>query len=795
MGVGREVFYTVLKRYLLELKNYKKFKLHWTEIMFYITPWMALGLFWCTLYFVLILLGFGRKVDETKVSTKSEEKLASSTKTSSDKSDGKQLQLADEKLEVIKRGKQLQGLKSDTQRPIREGTLSCQIQTTNANKSYDTLQLAPANSDKQKKLTGEQSFAPVRSEDFLRSHDALYLQEFSVLDDFITERERIRGNKIITSHAKDNFSECLNRNFEKCGDSDSLDVKQVELSDYVPQTSSTTVYSEPVHQRIDIPVSQNEQAVLLCEPCIDVVESNSSPDLMQDSLIGDFAELLVARAKIQAFRDIDLDLAANVYAEKVSAQIVSDAIGQFAADSGQQEIRSAKVQEIHGFAGNVVDSLFQGATGKISLVKDIETFAKDLSEQVINESIDYHAAKEKLEQGRKKKVSLHEMRIFSEGIISEVLCDGIEEAAITREDFKEDFVHGQNTRTVEQSIEDSIPEGADSLQSQVCKTSYQELTLSSTLQPHISGVVENLVNSAIYEAALRVKAQRGESSLENSELEGCAQEILESRVDETVQELTVSAFSKAADYEAQEKEAEPSHGYKTQLESCAESAIDGAVGEAVSEAVVKAIEKQTVPNQEQKVVNGKIDLHLEPVIEQSCQSTPEIVVLTENENDVTDQGKGFDVVPSKEKEKLKEKNTGESGDYWRKSLILDLEGEEEFEESVDSEKSPSSTKDEDLISDEESEEFIDSSEDEVIDHAEDAKMGAVGGSSVLKYESDDDLELDDDDDDDDDDDQGYDGNDMFVPQSMVDGLCVSKPKEKRKKKKHKTVPRARIQSG
>jgi len=29
----------------------------------------------------------------------------------------------------------------------------------------------------------------------------------------------------------------------------------------------------------------------------------------------------------------------------------------------------------------------------------------------------------------------------------------------------------------------------------------------------------------------------------------------------------------------------------------------------------------------------------------------------------------------------------------------------------------------------------------------------------------------------------------------VDGLCVSKPKEKRKKKKHKTAPRARIQSG
>lgn len=802
MGVGREVFYTVLKRYLPKLKDYKKFKLHWTEIMFYITPWMAWGLFLCTVYFVLMLLGFGRKVDEAKVSTKSEEKLASSTKTSSDKSGGKQLQLADEKLEVIKRGKQLQGLKSDTQRPVREGTLSCQIQTTNANKSYDVLHLAPANSDKQNNLTVEQSSAPVKSEDFLRSHDALYLQEFSVSDDFINERERIRGKKIITSHANDNFSESQNRNSEKCDDSDSLDVNQVELSDYVTQTSSTAVYSEPVYQRPDIPVSQNEQAVLLCEPCIDVVESNSSPDLMQNSLTGDFAELLVARAKTQAFRDIDLDLTANVYAEKVSAQIVSDAIGQYAADSEQQEVRSAKVLEIHSFAGNVVDSLFQGASGKISLVKDVETFAKDMSEQVINESIDYHAAKVKLEQGRKKKVSLHEMRIFSEGIISEVLGDGIEEAAITRDDFKEDFVHDQNSPTEEQNIEDSIPEGAVSLKSQVCQTSYhdQEFTLSSTLQPHISGVVENLVNGAIYEAVLRVKAQRGESDLEDSELEGCAQEILESQVDETVKELIVSAFSEAADHEAQEKEAEPSHTNKLQLESCAESYKDGAVGEAVSKAVAKAIEKQTVPNQEQKVVvNGKINLPQEPVMEQSCQSTPEIIVLKENDNDMTGQGEGFDVVPSKEKEKLKEKKTGESSDYWRQSLILDLEGEEEFEESIDSEKSPSSIKGEDLISDDESEEFIDSSEDEVIDHAEDAKKGAVGGSSVRKYESDDD----DDDDkidledelDDDDDDQDYDGNDMFVPQSMVDGLCASKPKEKRKKKKHKTAPRARVQSG
>lgn len=739
---------------------------------------MALGLIFCTAYFVLILLGFGRKDDETKVSKKSEEKLASA-KSSSDKSDGKQLQLADEKLEVTKRGKQRQGLelKSDTQRPIQEGTLSCQILAPNANKSY--LQQAPADSEK---LAAEQSSAPVQSEDLLRSQDALYLQEFNVSVDFITEREKIRENKITTSQANDNFSECLNRNFEQCNDLNSSDVNRVELSDHVTQTSSTTVYSEPGVQRFDIPVSQNEQPVLSSEPCVDVAESNSSTDVKQDSLIGDFAELLVARAKRDAYSDIDLDMKANIYAEKISAQIVSDAIGQFTADSDQQEVKSAKVEEIHSFAGNVVDSLFQGATGKISLVKDVETFAKDMSEQVVNESIEYYAAKEKLEQGRKKKVSLHEMRIFSEGIISEVLCDGIEEAAIAPDDSKEDVVRDQNLATEEQNFKDSLPEGAGGLTNQVCQTSHQELTLSSTLQPHISGVVENLVNGAIYEAALRVKAQRGESGLEDSDLEGCAQEILESQVDETVKELIVSALNKAVDHEGQESEAELSHTNKTQIESHVESCVDDA---------------ETVSNQEEGVMNGKIDLPSESVIEQSCQSTPEIVVLTENDTDVTDQNEGFDVVPSKEKDKLKEKKTGESdesGGYWRRSLILDLEGEEEFEESVESEKTPSSTKDEDLISDEESEEFIDSSEDEIIDHAEDAKMGAVGGSSIQKYESDDDdkMDLEDELNDDDDDDND---NNMFVPQSMVDGLCVSKPKEKRKKKKHKTAPRARIQSG
>ena len=765
--------------------------------MFYISLWTAVGLILCTAYFVLVLFGFGRKDNQTKVSEKSEEKLGLSTKSSSNKSEEKQVQLTDKKLEVSKREKQLQGCKSDTQRQIREVT---------ANKSFEGSQLAPG-TDKDEKLSVERSPTPVKSKAILQSQDALYLQEFNVSEDFITQRERIRENKITTSQAVENFSGCLSGNVENFDGLESSDVNQDELSDNVTQTLPSAVLSEPVEQ-FEIPASQNEQAVslLFSEPCIDLVESHSSTE--QKRLFGDFAETLVARAKTEAFSDIDLELTANVFAEKISAQIVCDAVGQSAAsNSGQREVGSTKVQEIHSFAGNIVNSLFEGASGKVSLVKDVETFAKDMSEQVINESIEQYAVKEKLEQGRKKKVSLNEMKKFSEGIISEVLCDGIDEAVVVVDDSQKDNLDDTNLQG-ETSAEDSIPPSADSLTDQVCQSAYQEVALSSTLQPHISGVVENLVNGAIYEAALRVKADRREPPLEDSELEGGAQEILDSQVDETLKELLGSALNRAADHKGQESELqqESTRENKSELETRLESYVDDALGAAVSEAVVMVTEEQNVPYQQQKVLNGHTDLSQEPVTEQSYPSTPEIVVLSENNTDVTDQGEGFDVVPSKENEgkaELREKKTGESGDYWRRSLILDLEGDEEFDESIESEKSPSPTKDEELISDEESEEFIDSSEDEVIDHAEEAKMGAVGGSNVKKYEIDDEYdddkmdledELDDDDDDDDDED---DDDDMFVPQSMVDGLCVSKPKEnsKKKKKKHKTLPRARIQSG
>lgn len=57
--------------------------------MFYIMLWMVWGFFLCIVYFVLMLFGFGRKVDEVKVSMKFEEKLVLLIKISSDKSGGK----------------------------------------------------------------------------------------------------------------------------------------------------------------------------------------------------------------------------------------------------------------------------------------------------------------------------------------------------------------------------------------------------------------------------------------------------------------------------------------------------------------------------------------------------------------------------------------------------------------------------------------------------------------------------------------------------------------------------------
>ena len=203
------------------------------------------------------------------------------------------------------------------------------------------------------------------------------------------------------------------------------------------------------------------------------------------------------------------------------------------------------------------------------------------------------------------------------------------------------------------------------------------------------------------------------------------------------------------------------------------------------------------------LLNGHVDLTLEQDVHKQSDNVHQISVKLADDDEKTNEteDQGVDLLPSKEcmngKElNLKETKTNEQNDYWRRSLIMDLEDNEEFDESFESEKSRPSAEKEAVSDEDESEEFIDSSEDEVIDHAEDAKLGAVGGSSAAKYKdgnSDaDDISEDELDDDNDDEEEDL----LFAGQTMVDGLCVSKPKEKRKsRKKSKSLPRARIQSG
>lgn len=740
---------------------------------------MLLGLILGTVYFVLVLLGFDGNRNENKTRKKSEDKLVSLTKTTKDITEEKQVQTAEEKPGFVERQrKELQEHKSDSRKQIGEATFSSCPRTSCAIKSQDELKLAPDGSEKVEKLEDEQKLEAVEIEDVLQGQDALYLQEFNVTDDFITERQKVRAR----SHGSIDSSELSSETINKIGSLGSSEEKETELTVTVTEAVSSSVSSVPAEQRFDdIALHDNEQPA---ESNIDVLEFNSSADFKESGLFGDFAELLVTRAKEGALDDIGLESKANAYAQNISMQIVSDAIGQFAASSisDPEEHESSNVQELHSFAENVVDSLMEVASGKVSLVKDVESFAKDMSEQVINEGVEHYTTAEKLKQGRKQKLSLNEMKIFSEGIVSEVVSEGIEQAVQEDINIKESNAGNKNLSELEH-------EGL----------SQQTMTLPSSIQPHICGIVENLVNGAIYEAALRAKAHSSEPSLEESELEGCAQDILESQVDETVQELIVSALHQAADLKEQEGklESESSRGDKSELESRLGSFVDGALDAAVNEAAGKVLNEQSISDQESKVLNGHVDLSLEPNREKSYQGSPAIVVRSAD---------GVDLVPSKENEEmleLSEKGTSDSSDYWRQSLVLDLEeDDEEFDESFESEKSHPSTGDSPLTPNEketvseedESEEFVDSSEDEVIDHAEDAKLGAVGGSSVKKYESDDEDdemifgdELDDDNDEED---------LLFAGQSMVDGLCASKPKEKRKSKKSKkkSLPRPRIQS-
>jgi len=756
--------------------------------VFYVSPWMMLGLILGTVYFVLVLLGYENR-NENKTRKKSEDVLTSSTRTPRDVTGQKKVQTAEEKPGFVVQRKESDEHKSGARKQIDETSCSYQrsspYQTTTA---FDARKskVAPVDNEKGEELQVENSLEASKIEDILPSQDALYLPEFNVPEGFITQRLRIRAS----SHGSDHSREDSEETMEKTDSLESSTDKETELCEIVSETVSNSVSSAPLGQIFNDTVVPNING----QPTESNNAAMESTELKESGIFGDFADIMVAKAKESAFHKIDLESKANIYADEISSRIVTDAIGEFANSSlsGPEDFDTSEVQELHSFAENVVKSLMDGASDNVSLFKDVVAFAQDVSEQVILEGIEQYATTEKLEQGRKQKISLSEMKLFSEGIVSEVVSEGIEEAIREGENVKE------NNFASNSMLEPGHADLAD-----------QTVNVSSSIQPQICGIVENLVNGAIYEALLRAKAQCSEKSLEDSELEGCAQEILESQVNDTVQELIVSALHQAVDLkelESQEGD-ELNRQDKSELESQMETFVDDTLDAAVTEAAGKVQIEQCVSDQEGKVLNGHVDLTLEQDVHQQSDNVRQIPVKLADDGEKTNEteDQGFDLVPSMEymngKElNLKETKTNEQNDYWRRSLIMDLEDNEEFDESFESEKFRPSTEKETLSDEDASEEFIDSSEDEVIDHAEDAKLGAVGGSSAAKYEDGDsdvdDISEDELDDDDDEDDEDDEEDLLFAGQTMVDGLCVSKPKEKRKsRKKSKSLPRARIQSG
>ncbi|KAK2551762.1 Actin-100 [Acropora cervicornis] len=615
----------------------------------------------------------------------------------------------------------------------------------------------------------EQRVEASNAEAVLESRDALYLQEFSVTGDFIRDTRNFRSS---SEGSEEKKTEILAQNDDNEATS-FLDDKDVESSQNITPAMRSSVCSESEGKSFTFNECHddgNKQSVLSKS----VGEFDSTSDLAHSPLFALFADKLVTRAKEKALLDIDCECSANNLAERISSDVMGDVMGQLATRpvSREEEVNSPIVQELHSFAGNVVDSLIRGASENVLLINDFDSFAKDLSEEVINDGIKNYAIMEKVRQGKKQKVSLQEINLFSEGIVSEAVSDGIDK--VLGQELDNEQVSTALDRNVDDGALISLP---------------QPTGLSLSLQPQIGGVVENIVNKAIYEASLRVKQQNQEQQPSVSTVDSSAQEILHTQVNEMVQEMIVSALQEVASSKVEDEN-------ESEMQSCIESFVDKTLDIAINEAAERVSDQQNLSDQNRKYLNGHVDITLEPSLL------------------ITNDDQGVDEVPFKPNKNLPELDNEEArvgNNYWRQSLVLDLqENEEEFDESFESGKrSGSGTTDSQLTPedneitshDRDSEEFVDSSEDEVIDHAADAKIGAVGGSNAneddqgkIDYcdELDDDFSGDGSDDSNDDDDDGI----GLEGQTMVDGLCASKPKEKQKRKTKKSnlSSQARIQS-
>lgn len=733
--------------------------------MFYVSLWFLYGLLLCMIFFLLKIFGYEGTRQENKTCEKTKSDLETSEKDVKSDSAVKEVTISQGQLEKIGESKELRIRKSATPKEIDKPSLSsCDVFPS---KRPLEAKLVPTGREKGERLIEELRVEASNAEAVLESRDALYLQEFSVTGDFIKDTLNFRSSSEGSEEKK-----TLAQNDDNEATS-FLDDKDVESSQNITPAMRSSVCSASEGKSFTFNECHddgNKQSVLSKS----VGEFDSTSDLAHSRLFALFADKLVTRAKEKALLDIDCECSANNLAERISSDVMGDVMGQLATGpvSREEEVNSPIVQELHSFAGNVVDSLIQGASENVLLINDIDSFAKDLSEEVINDGIKNYAIMEKVRQGKKQKVSLQEINLFSEGIVSEAVSDGI------------DKVLGQelDSEQVSTALDRNLDDGT--LISQP-----QPAGLSLSLQPQIGGVVENIVNKAIYEASLRVKQQSQEQQPSVSTVDSSAQEILHTQVNEMVQEMIVSALQEVAASKVEDEN-------ENEMQSCMESFVDKTLDIAINEAAERVSDQQNLPDQNRKYLNGHVDITLEPSL------------LITNDN------QGVDEVPFKPNKNLPELDNGEArvgNNYWRQSLVLDLQdNEEEFDESFESGKrSGSGTTDSQLTPedneitshDRDSEEFVDSSEDEVIDHAADAKIGAVGGSNAneddqgkIDYsdELDDDFSGDDSDDSNDDDDVGI----GLEGQTMVDGLCASKPKEKRKRKtkKPKLSSQARIRS-
>ena len=728
---------------------------------------MLYGVVLCTAYFVLFLFGFGRK-------TKLNKPRCSLAPVTSEVvlTEENQIERSDKDFEDVKREKDSQLAVSKLHAQIREGTSPGQISPSY--KSGDDFKLPP--SDKEENIKVESHVTNLKGEEIVQIQEACSL-EFEGPVSFPKDINCKTTSKHLNANRPEDENNFGLLQFQ------SLQTNQEE-SKVIDQRISNIESQESSQNIILFDVGEHESTNMQRD-CHPLESLSTSHESNRHAFVGNFAASLVTKAQSDAFSNIEFESTARSFADRISTEIIFDAVHEF-VDRSHQRVTFPKVQELQRYAGDVVKSLIKDAAESVCLMRDMESFAVDLSEQVINEGMDQYLTNTKVEKVRKKKASLSEMKIFSECIVNEVVSDGIDKAA------EQDNDAGENNDTYKEEKELSVLKQHDSTveDCEVVRLPF----ISTSLQPHIGGVVENLVNGAICEAVSRIKTHM------------ISDTTLESQVNNTVHDLMVSALN-AAVVESRGQNVDDQVSVPEITEG-GELVSDKAVRDAASQEEQPPLYKGSTSVE--NIVNGHVD-HFEgsESVPNGCQTTPKICIRSENNTEINT---GFDAVPDQAfsssvgggKVELREqKSSRDGGDYWRRSLILDLEENDELDESFGSEKSPTSTeeslttpKHKGSFSDGDSEEFIDSSEDEVIDHAEEAKLGAVGGSHIAKNDIDNkEMEFVDDDDDDDDDD-GDDSDEMFVPESMVDGLCVSKPKGKRKKKKkHKLLPRARIQSG